>query len=120
MFKHQSAFSQKIKVSAPFSFSLAIYSKYWYIIVTAKRIPVPDPIAPIKSATTDKAPIHIPPKAAAVGMYLFNYFTIDSSLWPWMIMSYSINYLATSLALLPDTSIQILENKAQDPSTKTR
>jgi len=40
------------------------------MIVTAKRIPVPDPIAPIKSAKTDKAPIQRPPKAAAVGMYL--------------------------------------------------
>ena len=48
--------------------------------MTARRIPVPDPIAPIKSAKMDKAPIHTPPKAAAVGMYLFNIFTIDSSL----------------------------------------
>lgn len=48
--------------------------------MTARRIPVPDPIAPIKSAKMDKAPIHTPPKAAAVGMYLFNILTIDSSL----------------------------------------
>ena len=39
-------------------------------MVTAKRIPVPDPMAPIKSARTDRAPMHRPPKAAAVGMYL--------------------------------------------------
>lgn len=40
------------------------------MIVTASRIPVPEPMAPRKSAITDKPPIHSPPKAAAVGMYL--------------------------------------------------
>ena len=39
-------------------------------MVTANKIPVPEPMAPIKSANTDSAPIHRPPKAAAVGMYL--------------------------------------------------
>lgn len=39
-------------------------------MVTAKRIPVPEPIAPKKSAITDSPPIQRPPKAAAVGMYL--------------------------------------------------
>ena len=52
------------------------------MIVTARRIPVPDPIAPMKSAKIDKAPIQHPPKAAAVGMYLFKYLTIESSLNP--------------------------------------
>jgi len=40
------------------------------MMVTASKIPVPEPIAPKKSARTDRAPIHNPPKAAAVGMYL--------------------------------------------------
>lgn len=40
------------------------------MIVTASKIPVPEPMAPRKSAITDKPPIHSPPKAAAVGMYL--------------------------------------------------
>lgn len=31
---------------------------------------MPEPMAPRKSAITDKPPIHSPPKAAAVGMYL--------------------------------------------------
>lgn len=31
---------------------------------------MPEPIAPRKSAITDKPPIHSPPNAAAVGMYL--------------------------------------------------
>lgn len=39
-------------------------------MVTASRMPVPEPIAPRKSAITDKPPMHSPPKAAAVGMYL--------------------------------------------------
>lgn len=39
-------------------------------MVTASKIPVPEPIAPRKSANTDRAPMHRPPKAAAVGIYL--------------------------------------------------
>lgn len=33
-------------------------------------MPVPDPMAPRKSASTERAPMHRPPKAAAVGIYL--------------------------------------------------
>ncbi len=33
-----------------FSCSLMNISKYWKMIVTAKRIPVPEPMAPMKSA----------------------------------------------------------------------
>ena len=52
------------------------------MIVTARRIPVPEPIAPMKSAKIESAPIQHPPKAAAVGIYLFNCLTIGSSLIP--------------------------------------
>ena len=52
------------------------------MIVTARRIPVPEPIAPMKSAKIDRAPIHTPPNAAAVGIYLFNCLTMESSLIP--------------------------------------
>lgn len=31
---------------------------------------MPEPMAPRKSANTDRAPMHKPPNAAAVGMYL--------------------------------------------------
>lgn len=41
-------------------------------MVTANRIPVPEPMAPRKSAITERPPIHSPPNAAAVGMYLNN------------------------------------------------
>lgn len=33
-------------------------------------MPVPEPMAPRKSARTERAPMHNPPNAAAVGMYL--------------------------------------------------
>ena len=36
----------------------------------------------MKSASTDKAPIQRPPKAAAVGMYRFSSWIIDVSRWP--------------------------------------
>ena len=87
-------------------------------MVTAIRIPVPEPIAPMKSAKIDKAPMHIPPKAAATGMYLFSYFTIESSLIPSITNSLSINCLTTSRELEPETSIQILEKNAHELNTK--
>nr|GMD87552.1 Os09g0347750 [Ipomoea batatas] len=61
-------------------------------LLEANRIPVPEPIAPMKSANTVNAPMHIPPKAAAV---------------------------ATSRADDPETSIQVFENKAQADSINT-
>lgn len=36
---------------------------------TASNIPVPDPMAPRKSAKIDNSPIIIPPNIAAVGIY---------------------------------------------------
>ncbi len=35
---------------------------------TANKIPVPEPIAPIRSEKIEIRPINIPPKYAAVGM----------------------------------------------------
>jgi len=55
--------------------------------VTANKIPVPDPIAPIKSAKIVNIPINIPPQLAAVGMYFSNVLTRDVSLCPYKIMS---------------------------------
>ena len=87
-------------------------------MVTASKIPVPEPIAPMKSAKIERAPIQTPPKAAAVGMYLLRYLTMESSLMPSIKSSWSMNCLATSLELDPETSIQILEKKAQEERTK--
>jgi len=47
---------------------------------THNNIPVPLPIAPIKSATIESAPIQIPPKVAATGIYLLSTLYIDESL----------------------------------------
>ena len=48
-------------------------------MLTANKIPDPEPIAPIKSAKIVKRPTHIPPTQAATGMYLFRieYFRIN-------------------------------------------
>lgn len=50
--------------------------------MTAKRIPVPDPMAPIKSAKMVRDPIQTPPKAAAIGIYFLNVESMLVSLCP--------------------------------------
>ena len=47
-------------------------------------VPVPEPMAPMKSAMMVRAPMHMPPKAAAVGMYRLSSFFSDCvvSRWP--------------------------------------
>lgn len=88
-------------------------------MVTDNNIPVPDPITPMKSAMMDKAPIHIPPKAAATGINLFNSLLVPYSVNPLYYNYYSFNYLATSLTPDPDTSIQVLEKSPQVPIMNT-
>lgn len=56
---------QRYKKELSLSCSFMKISKYWYVVVTAKRMPVPDPIALMKSAATLIAPMHSPPTAAA-------------------------------------------------------
>lgn len=80
---------------------------------------LPDPITPMKSATMDKAPMHIPPKAAAIGMSLFNSLLVPCSVNPLYCNCYSLNYLATSLTPCPETSIQVLEKIPQVPIMNT-
>ncbi|BAT07621.1 Os09g0347750 [Oryza sativa Japonica Group] len=89
------------------------------MMVTASRIPVPEPIAPMKSARTVNAPMHTPPNAAAVGMYLFNSFCKFDSRWPGITICCSFNCLATSFADEPDTSIHVFEKRAQADSMNT-
>jgi len=43
----------------------------------AGAAPVPEPMAPMKSATMVRAPMHMPPKAAAMGMYRLSSFFRD-------------------------------------------
>jgi len=87
-------------------------------MVTLNNIPVPDPITPMKSAIMDKAPMHIPPKAAATGISLLSSFLRPYSVNPLWIKSCSFNYLATSLTPYPETSIQVLEKSPQVPIMK--
>lgn len=87
-------------------------------MVTLNNIPVPDPITPMKSAKIDKAPIHIPPKAAATGISLLSSFLSPYSVNPLCCNYYSLSCLATSLTPCPDTSIQVLEKRPQVPIMK--
>jgi len=79
-------------------------------MVTANKIPVPLPIAPIKSAKMVKTPTHIPPQAAAIGILFSNSRTNEVSLDPLIVMNYSLSFLATSLGPSPEISIQYLAN----------
>ena len=53
---------------------------------------LPDPIAPRRSATIVNNPIHTPPQNAATGIYLYRYLTIDSSLIPFILIFFFIDY----------------------------
>lgn len=66
------------------------------MIVTVSRIPVPEPIAPKKSATIVSAPMHIPPKVAAVGMYLLSISRVPESVCPRTNMPSLLRFFATS------------------------
>lgn len=78
------------------------------MIETARRIPVPDPIAPTKSEKIEIRPIIIPPKAAATGIYLFKTEIVDESWCPAILIPSSFNFLAISLGDYLVTSSQNL------------
>ncbi|KYQ54553.1 Regucalcin [Trachymyrmex zeteki] len=71
------------------------------MIVTASKIPVPEPIAPKKSASTERAPIHSPPNAAAVGMYRFSSRIMELSLWPRITICCSLSCHGTVGVVIP-------------------
>ena len=83
------------------------------MIVTVNNIPVPDPIALKKSARIVNSPTHIPPKVAATGINFLNYLLVPSSVNPFKNIPYDLSCLATSFGPCPETSIQVLLNKAQ-------
>ena len=87
--------------------------------VTANKIPVPDPSAPIKSLATLNPPIQAPPKAAAVGMMRLSSLYMLCSRWPAITRPCSFNCLATSRGADPLTSIQVFEKIAQATSMNT-
>lgn len=84
------------------------------MILTASKIPDPEPMAPIKSAKMVRIPTAIPPTQAAIGIYFYNLDVIESFRIPTIAISYSLNYLTRSFVLSPEISIQILEKKAQE------
>ena len=86
------------------------------MIVTARRIPVPDPMAPKKSANTVSAPIHSP-KAAAWECNDSTY-PRDSVRCPFMNTDHEV--VLQHLEEVPDTSIQVFENRAHDPRMNVR
>ena len=69
---------------------------------------MPEPIAPIKSENIDIRPITIPPKYAAVGIYLFKTSMLVLYWYPLINMPSSLNFLAISLGDSLDTYNQNL------------
>ena len=80
------------------------------MIETANKIPVPLPIAPIKSENMLINPMIMPPNAAAVGMYLFRVGRISDYCLPAIIMPSSFNFFATSFGDSFDIYSQNLYN----------
>jgi hypothetical protein len=62
--------------------------------------------------------MHIPPKVAAVRIRPFIFLYVPSFVKPCKNIPWSLRFLATYLGPCPDTSIQVLENKAHVPITK--
>lgn len=87
--------------------------------VTASKIPVPEPRAPMRSLATDRAPMHAPPNAAAVGIILLSSRYMLCSRCPAMTSPCSLSCLATSRGAEPLTSIQVFEKRAQADSMNT-
>ena len=56
--------------------------------------------------------MHMPPNAAAVGMYRLSSFASDESRWPFITICWSRSCFATSFAEEPETSIQVFEKRA--------
>jgi hypothetical protein len=82
------------------------------MIVTVNRIPVPDPIAPKKSAKIVNTPMHIPPKVAAVMINDLNFLYVPSLVDPLMNIPCYLRFLATYFGPCPETSIQVLLKRA--------
>jgi hypothetical protein len=70
-------------------------------------------MAPRKSARIVKTPTQIPPKAAAIGMYLLSLEYKSLSVPPKAVTFYSLKDFKTSFGPDPETSIQVLEKTAQ-------
>ena len=83
------------------------------MMLTVNRIPVPEPMAPKKSAKMVKTPIHIPPNVAAVITKNLIFSYVPTSVLPFKNIPCSFRFLAISLGPWPETSTQVLLNNAQ-------
>lgn len=82
-------------------------------MLTLSNIPVPDPMAPKKSAKIVNKPIQMPPNVAAVNINCFNFLYVPSFVCPFKNIPSSFSLLATYLGPCPETSIQVLLKRAQ-------
>ena len=82
-------------------FRLTIINLFLISLIVTYR--VKSIISPKKSASTVSRPIHIPPKAAAAGIYLLSSCTKEWFLWPLRTICWSLSCLATSLGDDPET-----------------
>lgn len=88
-------------------------------MLTANKIPVPEPIAPSMSAVIVNRPTHIPPSAAATGMYQLKKLIIDSSPKFQTQRSFDTIYLTMSQDDIPETSSHSQAKIAQEAITNT-
>ena len=88
------------------------------MMLTVSRIPVPDPIAPKKSAKMVRIPIHIPPNVAANITKDFIFWKVPSAEYPLKNIPCSFKLAAISFGPCPDTSTHVRLNRAQ-PTIET-
>ena len=86
---------------------------------TESRIPVPEPMTPIRSEKMEISPMIMPPQAAATGMYLLSTVRSCPSWYPEIIMLSSLSFLAMSLGDSLLISIQILRINELLPSEES-
>lgn len=82
-------------------------------MLTVSKIPVPEPMAPRKSANIVNIPMHIPPNVAAVMTKNLIFCSVPVFVLPFMNIPCSLKFDAISLGPCPETSTQVLLNNAQ-------
>ena len=83
------------------------------MMLTVSRMPVPDPIAPKKSAKIVRIPMHMPPNVAASITKFFIFWNVPSAEYPRKNIPCSFKLAAISLGPCPETSTHVRLNRAQ-------
>lgn len=83
------------------------------MMFTVSKIPVPEPMAPRKSAKMVNRPIQIPPRVAAVMINCLSFLYVPSLVCPFKNMPSFFKFSDTYLGPWPEISIQVLLNTAQ-------